>query len=95
MASYIRGHHDGHTGIIYCLSKKDCDQLAETLRRERIEAAAYHADLTDAQRGEVGPPSGRTAVLSGRTDMGRMEATTLIYCKICGTIYILAAQSSC
>ena len=39
MAAYIRSHHAGHTGIIYCLSKKECDQLAETLRRERIEAA--------------------------------------------------------
>ena len=49
VACYIRSQHDGHTGIIYCLAKRDCDQLAATLRREEIEAAAYHADLTDPQ----------------------------------------------
>ena len=53
MAAFIRGQHPGHTGIVYCFSKKDCDQLAVALRKERISAAAYHADLSDAQRGEV------------------------------------------
>ena len=54
MAEFIRSRHPGQTGIVYCFSKKDCDQLAEALRRERIQALAYHADLTDPQRGQVG-----------------------------------------
>ncbi|KAF0288588.1 Bloom syndrome [Amphibalanus amphitrite] len=53
VAEFIRERHPGQTGIVYCLSKKDCDRLAASLRQERIKAAAYHADLTDPQRGEV------------------------------------------
>ncbi|XP_058821975.1 recQ-like DNA helicase Blm isoform X2 [Topomyia yanbarensis] len=38
------------TGIIYCLSKKDCDQLAAELRNAGIKAKSYHAGLSDSQR---------------------------------------------
>ncbi|XP_058447528.1 recQ-like DNA helicase Blm [Malaya genurostris] len=38
------------TGIIYCLSKKDCDQLSAELRNAGIKAKSYHAGLSDSQR---------------------------------------------
>ncbi|XP_055546842.1 recQ-like DNA helicase Blm isoform X2 [Wyeomyia smithii] len=38
------------TGIIYCLSKKDCDQLSTELRQSGIKAKSYHAGLSDTVR---------------------------------------------
>jgi len=34
------------TGIVYCLSKKDCDSTAMDFRKAGIKAKAYHAGLT-------------------------------------------------
>uniref|UniRef100_A0A8D8LAU0 RecQ-like DNA helicase BLM n=1 Tax=Culex pipiens TaxID=7175 RepID=A0A8D8LAU0_CULPI len=38
------------TGIVYCLSKKDCDQLSAEMRSAGIKAKSYHAGLGDAER---------------------------------------------
>lgn len=38
------------TGIVYCLSRKECDSLAEKFIEAGIRAAAYHAGLKDADR---------------------------------------------
>ncbi|GBP58169.1 Bloom syndrome protein homolog [Eumeta japonica] len=38
---------------VYCLSRKECDVLALVLRKEGVQAAAYHAGLTDKKREEV------------------------------------------
>ncbi|XP_065093126.1 recQ-like DNA helicase Blm isoform X2 [Ochlerotatus camptorhynchus] len=38
------------SGIVYCLSKKDCDQLASEMQRAGIAAKSYHAGLSDLQR---------------------------------------------
>jgi len=44
MADWIRAKHKGQCGIIYCQSKKQCEDTADKLRREhRIEARHYHA----------------------------------------------------
>lgn len=40
-------------GIVYCLSRKDCDSIAETMKVSGIKAASYHAGLTDNQRNDV------------------------------------------
>lgn len=40
----------GDSGIVYCLSRNDCDALAESLQRAGIMALAYHAGLSDADR---------------------------------------------
>ncbi len=37
-------------GIIYCLSRKDCGELANKLRDHGINAAPYHAELDPAER---------------------------------------------
>ena len=35
------------SGIIYCRSKKSCDDVATALRRKGINAAAFHRGLKD------------------------------------------------
>jgi ATP-dependent DNA helicase RecQ len=40
----------GQSGIVYALSRKACESLAEHLRRRGIRAAAYHAGLEPAER---------------------------------------------
>ncbi|MEO1437431.1 MAG: DNA helicase RecQ, partial [Bacteroidota bacterium] len=37
-------------GIVYCLSRKSTEDMAEKLRKAGIIAAAYHAGMTDKQR---------------------------------------------
>jgi ATP-dependent DNA helicase RecQ len=45
--------HDGDSGIIYCLSRKRTEEVAEKLRAHGIDAAAYHAGLPAAERRRV------------------------------------------
>ena len=42
--------HTGKSGIIYCLSRKKVEDLADVLRANDIKAAAYHAGLDSATR---------------------------------------------
>ncbi|MBA2693312.1 MAG: ATP-dependent DNA helicase RecQ [Rubrobacter sp.] len=37
-------------GIVYALSRKDCEEIAAELRRSGVEAAAYHAGLGSGER---------------------------------------------
>lgn len=37
-------------GIVYCLSRKDCDDYAAHMKKNGIKALSYHAGLTDNQR---------------------------------------------
>lgn len=41
------------SGIIYCLSRKDCETTAEKLQMSNIKAICYHAGLTDKVRERV------------------------------------------
>ena len=49
---YIKGHQ-GKSGIVYCLSRKKVDELAETLRVNGIKALAYHAGLEAKERAKT------------------------------------------
>ncbi|HKJ43566.1 MAG TPA: DNA helicase RecQ [Sunxiuqinia sp.] len=42
--------NEGKSGIIYCLSRKKVEQLAETLQVNGIKALAYHAGMDSATR---------------------------------------------
>ena len=43
IASFIKNDHQGETGIIYCLSKRSCEETADRLRKLGINAYHYHA----------------------------------------------------
>ena len=43
----------GKSGIIYCLSRKKVEDLAEVLRANNIKAAAYHAGMDSKDRTET------------------------------------------
>ena len=43
----------GKSGIIYCLSRKKVEELAEILRANGINASAYHAGMESAARSSV------------------------------------------
>jgi ATP-dependent DNA helicase RecQ len=42
--------HDGEAGIIYCIRKKDVDELTASLRKRGIDARPYHAGLSKEER---------------------------------------------
>jgi len=49
---YIKGQQ-GKSGIVYCLSRKKVDELAETLRVNGIKALPYHAGLDAKERAKT------------------------------------------
>ncbi|MFA6957178.1 MAG: DNA helicase RecQ [Thermoanaerobaculia bacterium] len=42
--------HEREGGIVYCMRRRDVDELSEALRREGVNARAYHAGLTQDER---------------------------------------------
>ena len=44
---------EGKSGIVYCLSRKKVEELAEILRANNISAAAYHAGMDSALRSQT------------------------------------------
>lgn len=49
---YVKTQH-GKSGIIYCLSRKKVEELAETLRVNGIKALPYHAGLEAKERAKT------------------------------------------
>lgn len=49
----IRNDFSNQSGIVYCLSQKDCDNVAEQFRSAGINAIPYHAGLGDVLRAET------------------------------------------
>lgn len=49
---FVRGQ-EGRSGIVYCLSRKRVESLAEHLRKNGVNAAAYHAGLPAHERADV------------------------------------------
>ncbi|KAM4618598.1 recQ-like DNA helicase BLM [Polymixia lowei] len=48
--NWIRKHYPRDSGIVYCLSRNDCDTMAESLQRAGLLALSYHAGLSDGDR---------------------------------------------
>lgn len=48
----VQRHQDGAT-IVYCISRKDTESLADDLKRHKLKAAAYHAGLAAGTRQRV------------------------------------------
>lgn len=47
---FIRFEHEGDTGIVYCLSRRKVEDVAEWLCVEGYTALPYHAGLSDEER---------------------------------------------
>ncbi len=45
--------HEGRASIVYCMTRKDTEEMADMLRTKGIEARAYHAGLDAKKRSKV------------------------------------------
>lgn len=61
LVRYLQGR-SGDSGIVYCLTRKNVESVAEHLQSHGLPAAAYHAGLPDRERARV-----QENFLSGRT----------------------------
>jgi len=52
LLQFIREEHAGHSGIVYCFTRKSVDETAEFLKKHGINALAYHADKEHETRDE-------------------------------------------
>jgi len=51
IAEWIRDNHPKATGIIYCFSQRNCEDVAKELRESyNLQARHYHAGLADEDR---------------------------------------------
>jgi bloom syndrome protein len=54
IAQLIQNNHRGQTGIIYCLSRKNCEDVAKTLLKEhKIKAHHFHAGMESAEKATI------------------------------------------
>ncbi|KAI5191344.1 bloom syndrome protein [Nematocida sp. AWRm77] len=54
IVSFVQTYYPEDSGIIYCLSKKDCEWLSEQLNRTyRMRTGYYHAGLSKKERTEI------------------------------------------
>ena len=51
LGEFLRGHED-HAGIVYCLSRKKVESIAESLRADGYNALPYHAGLSPEMRAD-------------------------------------------
>ncbi|XP_065912023.1 recQ-like DNA helicase BLM isoform X3 [Dysidea avara] len=50
MIDLINSQFAGQSGIIYCLSRKDCESVSQELNKANISSLPYHAGLKDMDR---------------------------------------------
>lgn len=50
VASWIRTHFQGSSGIVYVLTRKDAEEFSNCLKNVGISAEAYHADMEPDRR---------------------------------------------
>ncbi|TUB69603.1 Bloom syndrome protein [Bagarius yarrelli] len=48
--NWIKKHYPYDSGIVYCLSRNDCDNMASSLQKAGIVALSYHAGINDRDR---------------------------------------------
>ncbi|MEV0439011.1 DNA helicase RecQ [Streptomyces spectabilis] len=50
LLTFLKEEHDGDAGIVYCLSRKSVEQVADFLSAHGVEAVPYHAGLDGGTR---------------------------------------------
>jgi ATP-dependent DNA helicase RecQ len=50
LLEFIRDEHSGHSGIVYCLSRRKVDETAAWLSAQGVAALPYHAGMGNATR---------------------------------------------
>ena len=50
LSAFIREHHAGDAGIVYCLSRKRVDEVASWLAAQGFDALPYHAGMSAVER---------------------------------------------
>jgi len=53
IAKLIKSKFAHQSGIIYCMTKKECENTALIMSKEGIKAVSYHAGLSDKKRNDV------------------------------------------
>ncbi|MEM9167727.1 MAG: RecQ family ATP-dependent DNA helicase, partial [Planctomycetota bacterium] len=53
IASILSERHKGHAAIVYCMSRRETEQIASSLSQRGVSCAAYHAGLDPATRSDV------------------------------------------
>ncbi|KAK3744099.1 hypothetical protein QZH41_016798, partial [Actinostola sp. cb2023] len=51
--TFIKSKYQHSSGIVYCLSRNECERVADTLKSSGIRAGPYHAGLGDKQRVQI------------------------------------------
>ena len=49
---FIRTEHSGDCGIVYCIARRTCEEIADYLRANGVKAYFYHAGLSVQERAE-------------------------------------------
>lgn len=51
MSTFIKSHHYQECGVIYCLSRNKCEEVAKDLRQKHgLSAEHYHAQMTTPEK---------------------------------------------
>ena len=50
LLDFVRRDHPGESGIVYCMSRRKVEDIADMLRKEGVDAVAYHAGLEAGTR---------------------------------------------
>jgi superfamily II DNA helicase RecQ len=54
IATYIKSNHPGKSGVIYCLSRATCEEVAKNLREKySISAKHYHAKMSASDKAKT------------------------------------------
>lgn len=51
--NFILNQHRNETGVIYCNSRKTCEDVARKLRENGFKASHYHAGLPPDEKSQI------------------------------------------
>lgn len=50
LTEYITNNHPNQSGVVYCISRKKCEEISEFLRNQGFNALLYHAGMDSKMR---------------------------------------------